>query len=304
MKCALANTADDEDKEKVEMDKEELEELIDRRVEKRVQEELDKRENNETNSEQDTENQDNSISRRNFLKKLGAGAIGLGALSLSPASALNIRSDNLEFFSGPDTSVSDFSVDSAGNIGLSGSDIHGVSQIDGSSGNHRIRFDSSSSWLEFTDQSNSRSDIVTNDVYLDSTSTGWLSNIEDSSSNSIDADTVDGSHASELGSSKAAVVYPVVTGSTVGNSTKMNVHESGSIYVEAGQKQSNHGVSATPVWRKNGNFLVSNGSGTTVNVSSGDTLTASSLRQSGTYETNVYGSTATTTVYAKNYWTG
>jgi len=39
-------------------------------------------------SPKDRENQgkDSGISRRSFLKKLGAGAIGLGALTLSPAS--------------------------------------------------------------------------------------------------------------------------------------------------------------------------------------------------------------------------
>ena len=41
--------------------------------------------------------QDN-VSRRNFLKKLGAGAIGIGALTISPASALDIRSNNLNFY--------------------------------------------------------------------------------------------------------------------------------------------------------------------------------------------------------------
>lgn len=42
----------------------------------------------------DTVPQENKLSRRSFLKKLGAGAIGLGVLSLSPAASKLTISDN------------------------------------------------------------------------------------------------------------------------------------------------------------------------------------------------------------------
>jgi len=40
------------------------------------------------------------ISRRTFLKKLGLGAAGLGALTMSPTSALNIKDDDLDIYTG------------------------------------------------------------------------------------------------------------------------------------------------------------------------------------------------------------
>jgi len=52
-------------------------------------------------------------------------------------------------------------------INIGGNDIHNVRQIDGDSGDHRIRFDSSKGWVEFTDQSNNRDMIVTRDCYID-----------------------------------------------------------------------------------------------------------------------------------------
>ncbi|AUO79113.1 hypothetical protein [Salinibacter phage M8CRM-1] len=51
--------------------------------------------------------------------------------------------------------------------------IKDVRRIDGLNGNHRIRFDSNNSWIEFTDQSNSRNKIVTQDVYVNADNT-WL----------------------------------------------------------------------------------------------------------------------------------
>jgi len=53
-----------------------------------------------------------------------------------------------------------------GNLGIGGGDINSVRRINGDSGNHRIRFDSSSDWIEFTDQSNSRQEIVTQDTFI------------------------------------------------------------------------------------------------------------------------------------------
>ncbi|MFB6209763.1 MAG: twin-arginine translocation signal domain-containing protein [Candidatus Nanohaloarchaea archaeon] len=76
---------------------EQLESIIEEKVEQRVEERLEQ----ETSRKETEEEEDSGISRRSFLKKLGAGAIGLGALSLSPASALDIRdSGGLEVYSG------------------------------------------------------------------------------------------------------------------------------------------------------------------------------------------------------------
>jgi len=44
------------------------------------------------------------VSRRDFLKKLGTGALGIGVLSLNPASALNVKTDDFEVFAGSDKS--------------------------------------------------------------------------------------------------------------------------------------------------------------------------------------------------------
>jgi hypothetical protein len=47
-----------------------------------------------------------------------------------------------------------------------------LNQIDGANGNHRIRFDNNS-FVEITDHSNSRNDLVTQDTYINETKT-WL----------------------------------------------------------------------------------------------------------------------------------
>ena len=77
---------------------------------------------------------------------------------------------------------------------LKGNNIHGVSQIEGSNGNHRIRFDSNSDWIEFTDQSNNRQHLVAQNLFVDALG-AWLS---DNPVSDLNADMVDGKHASEL----------------------------------------------------------------------------------------------------------
>jgi len=97
------------------MDKEKIEQLIEEKVEERVQEELAKREVN-TDKQINAEEKEEKVSRRDFLKKLGVGAVGLGALSLPSASALNLRSNNLQFYGGDGETDVEFEVDSNGNI--------------------------------------------------------------------------------------------------------------------------------------------------------------------------------------------
>ena len=60
--------------------------------------------NQQTDQRQKSQQKSKHISRRQFLKKAGLGTIGIGALSLSPASALDIKSDNLSVHTSPDGS--------------------------------------------------------------------------------------------------------------------------------------------------------------------------------------------------------
>ncbi len=96
-----------------------IQEEVEKRVEERVQERLKEAEGRkeEGSSENDNESEDSGISRRGFLKSLGAGAAGLGFMAMVPgASALNIRDDDLSFYGGKDQSSVDFNVDTNGNI--------------------------------------------------------------------------------------------------------------------------------------------------------------------------------------------
>lgn len=58
-------------------------------------------------------------------------------------------------------------------INLGGNDIHNVRQIDGSSGNLRIRFDDNNYFVEIADQNNNREELVTEDTYIDVAGT-WI----------------------------------------------------------------------------------------------------------------------------------
>lgn len=162
----MANTAEDEGKEKIELTREELEEIVDRKVKERVEKELGKKSSSQ-NQEQEGEPE---LSRRSFLKKLGAGTIGLGTLSLIPsASALNIRSDSLSFYGGSGSGL-DLNVDNSGNI-----TSYGLLDINGND----IEDSGTTIW--------------------DSSSSHVPSSAVQSSG--LDADTVDGQDASDIGGS-------------------------------------------------------------------------------------------------------
>jgi len=80
------------------------------------------------------------------------------------------------------------------NVGaLDTNSVTNVKRIDGKNGNHRINFDDSN-YMEITDQSDNRSDLVTNRVYFN-TLGSW---INDSPVNNLDADKLDGKHADEI----------------------------------------------------------------------------------------------------------
>ncbi|QGA80323.1 twin-arginine translocation signal domain-containing protein [Candidatus Nanohalobium constans] len=84
-----------EDEEKAEK----LSQLIEQKIEEKV-EQVSSRETEQR--EKNTKEEKEEVSRRGFLKKLGAGALGLGAASMLPSvSAYDIKSsDGLEVWSG------------------------------------------------------------------------------------------------------------------------------------------------------------------------------------------------------------
>jgi hypothetical protein len=71
------------------------------------------------------------VSRRSFLKKLGAGMISIGALSFSSVSALNIRSEDLQFYGGSEEENVEFEVGSDGSVVLSNTLDLGNNRITG-----------------------------------------------------------------------------------------------------------------------------------------------------------------------------
>ena len=122
--------SEDSAEEKMQVTKEELKELIDERVEKRLKKEKQSR---------NTSKQE-KVSRRDFLKKLGVGALGLGALSLPSVSALEVKDESLDVFTGASSSelTKYFSVSQGGpvniqntNLDLNNQNISGVNQING-----------------------------------------------------------------------------------------------------------------------------------------------------------------------------
>lgn len=86
-----------------------------------VQEEIQK-----SKREQSSEDQQDEVSRRDFLKKLGAGALGLGAMGFTGVSALDIRGGdvNLRPSTGGETGV-------YSTLNLNNEDIINVNQING-----------------------------------------------------------------------------------------------------------------------------------------------------------------------------
>lgn len=85
-----------EDEEKAE----ELKKVIEKKVEEQVKESISDIKNSfgedrgHEDSEKDSEKPEDSVSRRSFLKKIGAGALGLGAASLVPTSAYQVKSNH------------------------------------------------------------------------------------------------------------------------------------------------------------------------------------------------------------------
>lgn len=147
------------------MDEKEIKEVIEKEVQGRVNERLQEiREEKESEIHEIDEksfNTSEKISRRSFLRKLGAGTISLGAVSLIPASTLNVRSDGFSFYGGSGSAL-DLDIDNSGNVQIYGD----LTSKDGKT---------------LWDESN---DHIPSDIIQ---TTG------------LDADTIDGKEASELG---------------------------------------------------------------------------------------------------------
>lgn len=103
----------------------ELEKIIDEKVEERtkdlknqVEELRDELKDKEKSKENSSSRENGNLSRRDFLKKAGTGAIGLSALALLPStSAFNIKTSNpLQYFNSSRDTNPNFKVSSSGDI--------------------------------------------------------------------------------------------------------------------------------------------------------------------------------------------
>lgn len=93
------------DEDRIKLTVQELERIVEKKVKKRVDERLGEAKG----SDRERGDAASGVSRRSFLKKLGAGAIGLGALGLSSAAGFNVRSNDLQVFA--DNGDTDFQVE-------------------------------------------------------------------------------------------------------------------------------------------------------------------------------------------------
>ncbi len=99
----------------------------------------------------DEKQEDQEISRRKFIKKLGAGAAGIGAMGIASASGLKLTKSGLSS-SGSDISLNSSNLNSIQNLNV-GSTTSGSLELDGFQteikfsdlGDHYIRYDSSGS---------------------------------------------------------------------------------------------------------------------------------------------------------------
>lgn len=108
-KCVWGFTVSDE---KIEVSKEELENLVDRKVEEKLQLSQD------SQSEEEHNRNGGALSRRSFLKKLGFGAFGLAALSSPVSAALNVRDTGLNAYTQDTGETLTFDVDNNGNVSI------------------------------------------------------------------------------------------------------------------------------------------------------------------------------------------
>ena len=96
----------------MEISREELEEIVDKKVEKRLTQQETAHNEPEAQGKTAQKESDSSLSRRSFLKALGGGAAGLGAAAMIPSAAgLRINSDQgLSYYNSSSANRSQFEV--------------------------------------------------------------------------------------------------------------------------------------------------------------------------------------------------
>lgn len=99
------------------MKEEKIEELVEQKIEEKLDEKTE-----EKSEKKEEDKEDEQISRRGFLKKAGLGIAGIGALAMSPASALDLRSENFRFFNESSGGLQ-FEMESDGTLDLQGNQI-------------------------------------------------------------------------------------------------------------------------------------------------------------------------------------
>lgn len=122
--------------------------------------------------EAQTEESKEDISRRNFLKKIGAGAVGIGAISLAPAASQLKLTKNGIFGKNNNALLQEGTTDETkfdNNLNLSGKNLTNVNSIDGidftshvnNSGAHHAKTQASdvdsSNWNDYEIQKNGSS---------------------------------------------------------------------------------------------------------------------------------------------------
>jgi hypothetical protein len=206
MEDEISEIIEDEEKS------EKLNRLIEQKVEEKIEKKFKQRQKDEETVEEDEE-----VSRRGFLKKIGAGALGLGALSISPISAYDIKSSHgLEVWSEGNQHMEVYN----GEIDLLNNNLTGVNQINGqdadnlgvsdhsnlsnvqSDQHHSQNHDNSDHTTTYLPAAKYNPEDDTHSRYSDSEAVSAV-NSESSLNVDIsgDADTVDGKQASELGGS-------------------------------------------------------------------------------------------------------
>lgn len=219
------------------------------------------------------------LSRRGFLKKLGAGVLGIGALSLPVASKVTISDSGIS----KDGSSFWFS-------GLSSSyDLSGQNITDGGT----VIWDTTNSEIP-------------------------ASRIEQGAGSGLDADTLDGKEASEMGT--AGISRAAVKGSNT-TTKSWSIANSGCMWLEAPSTQTGYQNTVTchtagsgtnqagpvstdisPKWRKNGSTVIGPSETGSISVTQNDTITAVSL-YARTVDTAAGTCTAQVTLSATVNWT-
>ena len=110
-----------------------IEEIVQRKIQeklkkkdreiKELKQEIKNLKGRETSSKE--KNTSTTMNRREFLKKAGLGAAGLGALALTPGSALDIKdSKGLQVFDGTDTGTEALDVNVGGPVEVKNADLN------------------------------------------------------------------------------------------------------------------------------------------------------------------------------------